>query len=230
MQNKEEFKLAFIASIPVFAGYIMLGAGFGILFVSAGFDIIWAPIIALLMYSGSMQYVAVELFSSAASYINVVMATLLVNGRHLFYGLSLLKKYEGSGKKKAYMIFALTDETYSLVCQSNIDKNLDEKKYYFFISLLNHIYWISGCTLGAVVGVLLPFSTEGVEFVLTALFVTIFVDQWLSTKNHVPAMTGVITTCLCILIFGKENFLIPSILCIMLALTLIEKVRKKNAG
>ncbi len=228
MKYREEFKLAFIATLPVLAGYLMLGAGFGVLFVSAGFDVFWAPIIALGMYSGSMQYIAVELYASAASYLNIAIATLLVNGRHLFYGLSLLKKYEGCEiKQKAYMIYALTDETYSLVCQSKIDEHHNAHKYYFYVSLLDHIYWVSGCTLGAILGTMLPFSTEGIEFVLTALFVTIFVDQWISTRNHVSAITGVLTTIVCVLVFGKDNFLIPSIIAIIMVLAIIEKIRRR---
>ncbi len=216
-------KLSFYATIPVLTGYIFLGMGFGILLGAKGYGVTWAFFMPLFMYAGAMQYVAVELLASQASLLVVALTTLLVNGRHLFYGISLLDKYKGMGKKKLYMMFALTDETYSLVCRDTGMNEKEEKIYYFYISLFNQVYWIIGCILGNIVGEILPFNTKGIDFVLTALFVIIFTEQWLTTKRREPALIGVIVTIICLMVFGAKNFLIPSMMIILLILTLMRK-------
>ena len=220
--NKEKqsrVKTAFKMTIPVLTGYICLGIGFGIVLEQKGFGILWALAMGLFIYAGSMQFVAIDLLSGGASLIATALTTLMVNARHLFYGISMIDKYKDAGKAKPYMIFALTDETYSLVVS---DKS-EDKRLYFLISLFNHIYWTVGCVLGSVIGSLLTFSTEGIDFVLTALFVTIFVEQWLTSKNHLSAIIGVASTAVCLIVFGKELFLIPSMILITVLLTLFKK-------
>ena len=212
---------AFIDTIPVLTGYLALGFGFGIMLQAAGFPVWLAPVMSITMYAGAMQYVAVGLLSSGASLLTVGLTTFLVNARHLFYGISLLDKFKGTGKRTPYLIFALTDETYSLLCRDNPAIPAEKKKtYYFCICLFDHCYWISGCTLGAVTGSLVSFNSQGIDFVLTALFITIFIEQWQSSRNHSPAITGAAVTAASLALFGKENFMIPAMLVILLMLCL----------
>lgn len=217
-------KQAFIDTIPVMTGYLVLGFGFGIVLKSNGYGIWVAFAMSLFIYAGSMQYVAVELLTSGATLIAVALTTLLVNARHLFYGISMIDKYKATGKKKPYLIFALTDETYSLVCNDKPEVPEEHRKdYYFFVSIFNQSYWIVGSVLGAVVGTLVKFNSEGIDFALTALFLTVFLEQWLSTKRHAPAIIGVVTSVVCLVIFGKDNFLIPTMLIIATLLCLYKE-------
>ncbi|MBE6643268.1 MAG: branched-chain amino acid transporter AzlC [Ruminococcaceae bacterium] len=206
-------------SIPVLTGYIFLGIGFGIIMESRGFNFLWSFAMGLFIYAGSMQYVAIDLLTGGASLISAAFTTLMVNARHLFYGVSMIDKYKNCGKTKPYMIYSLTDETYSLV----VSDKTEDKKLYFYISLFNHCYWVIGCTLGGLIGLIIPFSTEGIDFALTALFVTVFVEQWLTTKNHLSAIIGIVSTLVCLLFFGSEYFLIPSMAVITLLLTVFRK-------
>lgn len=222
-------KKVFFDTIPVLTGYLFLGIAFGILLHEAGYGPGWAALMALCIYAGSAQYLLVGLLSSGASLLSSTIAILLVNMRHLFYGISLVDTYKDAGKKKPYMIFSLTDETYSLVTQANLPAGADRTSYCFFVSLFNHCYWLAGCTLGGLVGSLLPIDFTGVSFVLTALFVTIFVEQWLSCKDHGPALVGVICTAVCLMIFGSELFLIPSMAAIAGILILLRGRRTTDA-
>jgi len=225
---KKTIRAAFVSSIPIIAGYIMLGMGFGILLSEKGYGPLWALFMSITMYAGSMQYVAVDLLASGASLINTAIMTLMVNARHIFYGISMVDKYRGAGKKKLYMVFGLTDENYSLLCEAKVPEDVDRHTYSFFVTIFDHIYWITGCVLGAVMGTVLPFEFKGVEFVLTALFVAIFTDQWLSTKDHAPALIGAISTAACLIVFGSDNFLIPAMITITLALTVLRHIRKED--
>lgn len=228
--DNSDIKRAFRASLPVFAGYIVLGIGFGILLKTKGYGLLWAALSSVFVYAGSLQYVMVNLIAAGAPLITTVLTAVMVNARHLFYGISMIDRYKGAGKKKPYLIFALTDETYSLVCSDESVRGVrDRHRYYFFLSMFNQIYWITGSVMGSVLGGLITFSTEGIDFALTALFVTIFVDQWLSTKDHRAALTGVIASVICLLIFGADNFLIPAMLCITAALTVMRsKLSREN--
>lgn len=222
-------KKAFISSIPVMAGYIVLGIGFGIVLKSAGYGLIWALAMSLFIYAGSMQYAMIGLITGGASFITVGLTTLMVNARHLFYGISMVDKYENMGVKKPYLVFALTDETYSLVCDPPKDINKEDLgKYYFLVSLFDQCYWVTGSILGSLLGEIIPFSTEGVDFALTALFITIFTDQWLNNKNHIPAIIGLVATTVCLVIFGSSNFLIPSMILIMILLFTMKKFSIKE--
>ena len=228
---KKTLKEAIIATLPVMSGYLVLGFGFGLIVKSAGFGILIATVMSLSIYAGSMQYVAIGLFTGGASLITVAITTLMVNARHLFYGISMLDKYRSVGKIKPYLIFSLTDETYSLVCDGAPAISKEEKRsYYLFVSLLNHFYWVFGSLLGAVAGTLLSFNTEGVDFALTALFLTVMLEQWLTAKNHFPAITGLLVSVASLLIFGADSFLIPAMLIIALILLLpINNENKEDA-
>ncbi|MBQ7801200.1 MAG: AzlC family ABC transporter permease [Oscillospiraceae bacterium] len=221
--KKQLIKTAFVASLPVMAGYLVLGTGFGILLQSKGYGLLWAMAMSVFIYAGSMQYLAVDLLSGGASLITAALTTLMVNARHLFYGVSMIDKYKNTGRHKPYLIFALTDETYSLNCGGAPEGVEDPGRYYFLVSLFNQCYWVIGSALGSLLGTVLPFSTEGIDFSLTALFVTVFVEQWKSSKDHVPALIGVASAVLCLLVFGMDNFLIPTMFLITLALTAYKK-------
>ena len=221
--KKSVIKKAFLKSLPVLAGYVVLGIGFGILLKKAGYGALWSFAMGTFIYAGSMQFVGVGLIDGGASIITTIITTFMVNARHLFYSISMIDKYKGSGKYKPYMIFALTDETYSLLCDGKTPEGEDPNLYRFLVSFFNHVYWISGCVLGSLLGSVLPFSTAGIEFSMTALFIASLTEQWLSNKDHIPAITGLFSTLICLLAFGKENFLIPSMLLITFVLTLLRK-------
>ena len=222
-------RAVFPDTIPVLTGYLFLGAGFGILLVESGYSVLWAAVMALLIFAGSGQYLLVGLLASGVSLASAAIATLLVNARHLFYGISMIDAYKNTGRKKTYLIFGLTDETYSLVSQVRIPDGLSRTGYCFWVTLFDHIYWVAGCVIGSVAGNFIPISFEGIEFVLTALFVTIFVEQWLSSKDHFPALVGVVCTALSLLGFGSEIFLIPAMAAIALILILRRRVGKEAA-
>ena len=226
---KQTVKNAFFKSLPVMAGYVVLGIGFGILLKRAGYGLFWSFLMSLTIYAGSMQYVAVSLLTSGASLITVALTTLMVNARHLFYGLSMIGKYQDAGKKKAYMIFSLTDETYSLLCGDDAPEQVDLHWYQFFVSLFDQSYWILGCVIGSLLGTLFTFDTAGIDFSMTALFVTVFVEQWLTTRNHWPAVIGLLASIACVAIFGSGNFLIPAMITITLLLLLIRKPEERSA-
>ncbi len=221
--KKEIVKQAFIKTIPVMAGYLVLGIGFGVLLAKIGYGPLYAILMSVTIYAGSMQYVAISLIDSATSLISVAITTLLVNGRHLFYGLSMLEKYQNI-KRKPYLIFGMTDETYSLLCQ----EESKEEDYYFYITIFNHCYWIIGCLTGNLIGTLIPFNSAGIEFSMTALFVAIVVEQWLTTKDHLPAILGFVSAIVCLILFGPEHFLIPAMLAIMVLLIVIRKGGNEN--
>ena len=208
-------------SIPVMAGYIVLGFGFGILLQNAGYGVLWALAMSLLIYAGSMQYVGVGLLSGGASVLTAAVTTVMVNARHLFYSISMIDRYKDAGRGKPYLIFALTDETYSLLCDGSVPEGADADLYRFLVSMFNQSYWVLGSVLGNLLGSVLPFSTAGIEFSMTALFVASFVEQWLTADSHIPALTGLVSTLLCLLVFGPEGFLIPAMLLITFVLTLL---------
>ena len=222
-------KKCFVDTLPVMAGYVVLGTGFGMLMQAKGYGVPWVAAMSLLIYAGSMQYLAVDLLTGGAGLITAALTTLMVNARHLFYGISMIDKYKDTGWRKPYLIFALTDETYSLNCNGAPQQVSSPKKYYFLVSLFNQCYWVAGSLLGVLVGKLLPVSTEGIDFALTALFVTVFVEQWKSTSDHIPALIGVFASLICLFLFGPDGFLIPAMVLITLLLTLYRGKKEGKA-
>ena len=194
---------------------------------SHGFGLPLVLAMSIFIYAGSMQFVAVDLISGVpASLLTVVLTTVMVNARHIFYGISMLERYKDAGKKKPYLIFALTDETYSLVCNGKADNPGNEHDYYFFVSLLNQCWWVTGSVIGSVMGELLPFKIVGIDFALTSLFVTVFCDQWVHSDSHFAAVAGVIVSVLCLLIFGADRFLIPTMILILAVISLARFVKR----
>jgi 4-azaleucine resistance transporter AzlC len=216
-------KAAFPITIPVLTGYLFLGAAYGILMNAKGYGLGWTVLMSVFVFAGSIQYVGVTLLTTAFHPLYALVLTLLVNARHLFYGISMLERYKGAGRLKPYLVFGLTDETFSLLCSTDPPEGVDRTWFQFFVTLLDHSYWVTGSALGSVIGALLTFNTKGLDFVLTALFVVIFINQWRGTKSHWPAVLGVVATGICVVLFGSTNFMIPAMIFILAILTLYRK-------
>ncbi len=222
MKKREILKIALKDSLPVMGGYLMLGTGFGILLKTAGYGLPWAFSMSLFIFAGSMQYALVPMMAEGASLLTVALSTFVINFRHIFYGLSMIDRYKGAGKKKPYLIYSLTDETYSLVSTGHEDmERKDYLSYCFMVSLMDHFYWTFGSVIGALLGRAIIFDTKGVDFVLTALFISILVQQWTESEDKRPAVLGLVITIACRVIFGAGSFLIPSMVFITAALFLI---------
>ncbi|MCL2864525.1 MAG: AzlC family ABC transporter permease [Lachnospiraceae bacterium] len=219
--RRKALRAALPLTIPVLMGYLFLGIAFGVLLSRIGYHVGWAFLMSVFIYAGAMQFVVIELLASPFGLFNALLLTLTVNARHLFYGFSLLEKFSISGKLKPYMIFSLTDETYSLLCVAESPQGVNRKWFRFFIAALNHLYWVLGSLLGNVAGTLLDFDYTGIEFAMTALFIVIFIEQWESTKKHLPALLGLGLSLLCLLLFGSENFVIFSMIAIFFSLAIL---------
>ncbi len=214
-EYKNAFRKAFPYTIPVLTGYLFIGIAFGVMYAEKGYSFLWAILMSALVYAGSGQYLAVNFFVPGFSFLQVVFLTFMVNVRHIFYGISLLDKFNKMGKKRWYMIFGLTDETYSLLCTTNIPEGVNEEKFLFAISILDHSYWVLGSAIGAIAGTLLPINSEGIDFAMTALFVVIFVEQWMERKNRIPELIGVAVAIVSLMIFGTSSFILPAMLAIV---------------
>lgn len=228
-KETETVKKAFLRSVPVMGGYIVLGIGFGILLHNAGYGVLWSAAMSLFIFAGSLQYVGVSLLAGGASVLSVFLTSFMVNARHLFYSISMLRTYRDAGKTKPYLIFALTDETYTLLCDGDCPEGTDPELYRFLVSLFDHFYWVTGSILGSLLGEVLPFSTAGIEFCMTALFIASFTEQWLNSENHIPAVTGIVCTLGSLIVFGRQHFLIPAMLMITAVLILLKgKMEEKD--
>jgi len=227
LNYNKEFKSALTISIPVMMGYLVLGFAFGLLLSSFNYDWYLAPIMSIFIYAGALQFVAIGFFNAKMGLIDIAIATLFINIRQSFYGLSLLKKFKHTGKFKKYLIFGLTDETYGLLTTVKEDKNLSKKHFYFFLVALNQSYWIIGCTLGAILGANIHFNTQGLEFSLTALFIVLCIEQYKNLKNILPFIIGSITSIISFILVPTDKMLITSIL-LSVVLLLTFQTRIKN--
>ena len=223
-------RYAFVRSLPIMAGYIVLGLGFGVLLQSKGYGAGWALVMSGLIYAGSMQYVAIDLLAGGASLISAAIMTLMVNARHLFYGISMLERYKDTGAAKPYLIFALTDETYSLLCSLKTPSDVDPDAMRFLVAILDHAYWIIGSIIGAFIGGVLPFDTTGIDFAMPSLFTVIFVEQWQAAKSHVPAFLGLGAAALSLALLGPQNFILPAMLAICVMLVALRRQLAKEAA
>ena len=223
---KETIKSAFYRSLPVMVGYLIIGFGFGMVLRDAGYSLVWALSMSLFIYAGSMQYVGISLIAAPASLLTCAVTTLMINARHLFYSISMIPRYREAGAYKPYLIFALTDETYALL-SGETGHEEDYPAFCFFVSLFNHGYWVLGTALGSLLAAALPFSTEGVSFSMTALFVSAFTEQWISGTHRLSAALGLLVTLVSRLVFGRDLFLIPAMVLITALLLLKSKFRKE---
>lgn len=227
-ERMAEFRYALPRTIPVMVGYLFLGAAYGILMKVNGYGIGWTFAVSVLVYAGSLQYLGVTMLAGMVHPLAALMMSLMLNARHLFYGISMLGKYGAVRKRKPYLIFGLTDETFSVVCHDEAPRNLNQDKVYFWITLLDQCYWVLGSVLGAIAGSFITFDTTGLDFALTALFVVIFVDQWKQKEGHVPAVIGVLASVVCLGIWGASSFIIPAMILILAILTLQYKKERKE--
>lgn len=225
---KAAFKAAFPHTLPVMAGYLFLGLAFGILLSGKGYSWGWAVLCSLIVYAGSMQFVLASLLAMAFDPFYAFFLTLMVNARHLFYGVSMLREFEGSGVKKPYLIFGLTDETFSLLCSAEPPDGIEKHRFQLAITLLDQVYWVTGTLAGGIAGGFLPFSTNGIDFVMTALFTVIVINQWKAAQNHLPALTGLGVSLLSLLLFGSSGFLPPAMLGICAVLLFIRPLCEKK--
>lgn len=230
MGTREKAKIAareaFASTIPVLTGFLFLGTAYGILMDAKGYGLVWTFLMSAVAFCGSMQFAAITLLAGVFSPVQALLLSLMVNARHLFYGISMLDRYRGMGKIKPFLIYTLCDETFSIVCSKEPSKAADGKWFYFFISLFDYLYWIAGSVIGSFLGGLVSFDTKGLDFVLTALFVVIFTEQWLESKNHFSALAGIAASAACLVLFGAEGFLIPAMILILVVLTIAGKYRE----
>lgn len=224
------FKAAFPCTIPILAGFLFLGMAYGIYMNVSGFSFVYPMIMAAVIFGGSLEFLAAQMLLSPFAPLQVLMVSLMIQARHLFYGISMLDKFKDMGWKKFYLIYGMCDETFSINCTAEIPKDCDRGWFYFFVTLLNQLYWVGGATLGGLLGNLITFDTKGLDFVMTAMFIVIFLEQWLKEKRHFSEWAGLASSAACLLIFGKDNFMIPTMICILLLLTAFRKPVGRKAG
>ena len=221
------FRVAYPKTLPIFAGFVFLGIAYGFMMNSLGFSAIYPILISLIVFAGSVEFVAASLLIGAFNPLTALFLTLTINARHLFYGLSMLGKYDGVGKKKGYMVFGLCDESFAINSTIDVPKNVDKGWVMFFVTLLNHFYWVLGASLGGVFGSFINFNIEGLEFVMTALFVVIFLEQWMKEEKHTSSLVGLGASIVCLLVFGGSHIIIPAMIAILGVLTLSRKSLEK---
>lgn len=221
-------KVAFPQTIPIFTGFWFLGMAYGIYMNASGFSFVYPLCMSLLIYGGSLEFVAVEMLLSPFAPLQTFIMALLIQARHLFYGLSMLDKFKGLGWKKYYLIFGMCDETFSINCSADIPEDIDRGWFYFWVTLLNQFYWSAAATTGGIVGSLLKIDISGISFVMTAMFVVIFLEQWLKEKEHSASLIGLTVSVLCLVVFGPDSFMVPTMVLIVGLLTLLRKPLEKK--
>lgn len=227
---KRAFTEAFPKTVPIMMGFLFLGMSYGIYMKVSGFSFVYPLCMSIVIFGGSLEFVAVTMLLGSFAPLQTFLMALMIQARHLFYGLALLEKYKGTGWKKPYLIFGMCDESFSINCSVQVPEDVDCGWFYFFVSLLNQSYWVCGATLGGILGSFISFNTEGLEFVMTAMFVVIFMEQWKKEKKHYTALIGVLASAGCLLLFGAESFLIPAMICILCFLTVFRKPIEKAGG
>ena len=220
-------KTAFPYTLPILAGFLFLGMAYGIYMNVSGFSFVYPMITSLVVYGGSLEFVTASMLLSPYAPVQVFTMALLIQARHIFYGVSMLDKFKGLGWKKYYLIFGLCDETFSITCTADIPEDVDRGWFMFFVTLLNHIYWVAGATIGGLVGSLLKFDTAGIGFVMTAMFVVIFLEQWLKEEKHHASCIGILASVVCLLIFGPDSFMLPTMAVIIALLALLRDFIEK---
>lgn len=217
---RQALKRAFPYTVPVMAGYLFIGAAFGVMFADSGYNVLWAVLMSVVVYAGSGQYLATTFFVPGISILQAVFLTLMVNIRHVFYGLSLVDRYNRFGRKRWYLIFGMTDETYSLICTTGVPDDVDEEKFLLSITLLNQLYWIVGTAIGSLTATVIAFDSTGIEFAMTALFIVMFMELWYRRSNRPAELVGMLSAVLCLALFGASNFVLPTMV-LMVAVILL---------
>lgn len=234
MNNKGIIKRSFLAAfpytVPILTGFLFLGITYGIYMNVSGFSFLYPMLMSMTVFAGSAEFVTVSILLGGFEPLQAFLMILMINARHLFYGISLLEKYRGTGWKKFYLIFGMCDESFSVNCSAEIPENADKGWFMFFVTLLNQTYWVTGATLGGIFGSFISFNTEGLDFCMTAMFVVIFLENWLKEKNHTSSVIGIILPVICLIIFGPDKFIIPSMLMIIAALTFLRRPLEKGGA
>lgn len=232
MESKKlkALKCAFPKTVPIFAGFWFLGISYGIMMRTQGFSFLYPTLMAITIFGGSLEFVAASMLLGAFAPLQTLLVSFMIQARHLFYGIAMLEKYKGTGWKKPYLIYAMCDESFSINCSAEIPPDVDKGWFMFFVSLLNQSYWVSGAMIGGLLGSLVKFDTEGLSFVMTAMFVVIFLDSFLKEKQHISSAIGIGASVLCLVIFGSESFMIPTMICIIVLLTLSRRQIGKREG
>lgn len=225
---RKSFRCAFPHTIPIFAGFLFLGMTYGIYMQVSGFSFWYPCLMSLTIFAGSVEFITVNLLLGAFNPLQALALTLMINARHLFYGISMLDRYKGTGWKKPYLIFGMCDESFSINYTADIPADVDRGWFMFFVTFLNHLYWFSGATLGSIFGSLIHLNMEGLDFVMTAMFVVIFLEQWLKEKRHESSLIGLGVSLTCLILFGADNFIIPSMIAVLAVLTLLRKPLEKD--
>ncbi len=228
--RRKALAAAFPYTIPIFAGFWFLGLAYGILMNVSGFSFWYPMLMSMTIFGGSLEFVAASMLLSSFAPLQTLIMTLMIQARHLFYGIAMLDKFKGLGWKRYYLIFGMCDETFSINYTADVPEGIDNGWFYFFVTLLNYLYWVSGATIGGLVGSFLSFDTEGLDFVMTAMFVVIFLEQWLKEKKHYTAVIGVLSSVVCLLLFGSDSFMVPTMVCILFFLTVFRKPIEKAGG
>lgn len=221
--KRKALKAAFPNTIPIFAGFWFLGLAYGIYMNVSGFSFVYPMVMSLVIFGGSLEFVAVEMLLSPFAPLQVLAMTLLIQARHLFYGISMLDRFKNMGWKKYYLIFGMCDETFSINYTAQIPEDVDCGWFMFFVTLLNHFYWFSGATIGGLIGSLIHFDTTGISFVMTAMFIVIFMDQWKKEENHISAYIGLGASVICLIFFGSGSFMVPTMIFIITLLAVFRK-------
>lgn len=221
--RRKALKAAFPCTIPIFTGFWFLGLAYGVYMKVSGFSFVYPMLMSLLIFGGSLEFVTVEMLLSPFAPLQVFLMALLIQARHLFYGISMLGKFKGTGWKKFFLIFGMCDETFSVNYTAEIPEDVDKGWFMLWVTFLNQFYWVSAATTGGLIGSLLKFDTTGISFVMTAMFVVIFLEQWLKEKNHVSSLVGIAVSVLCLIFFGEDSFMLPTMAAIVLLLTLSRK-------
>ena len=227
---RKAFLAAFPYTIPILTGFLFLGIAYGISMNVSGFSPIYPILMSMAIFAGSMEFVTVDLLLGMFHPMSALILALMVNARHLFYGISMLDKYKNVGKKRWYLIFGMCDESFSINCTTEVPAGVDRGWFYFFVTLLNQCYWVCGAAIGGICGSLISFETEGLDFVMTALLVVIFLEQWMKEKDHTSGVIGIVLTVICLVVFGNKNFIIPSMLGILGVLTLMRGRLERRIG
>lgn len=228
--KRKALKAAFPYTIPIFAGFWFLGMTYGIYMNVSGFSFVYPMVMSLIIFGGSLEFLAVSMLLGRFAPLQTLVMVLMVQARHLFYGISMLERFKGMGWKKFYLIFGMCDETFSINYTADIPQDVDKGWFMFFVTLLNQLYWFSGSTLGGILGSLIKFDTEGLDFVMTAMFVVIFLEQWLKEKKHFTAYIGLAASAVCLYFFGADSFMVPAMVCIVTGLTFMRKPIEKAGG
>lgn len=227
MDKKHLFKYAFIKSIPIMCSYLFVSMAYGIMMEESGFEWYYSLLASLTVYTGAFQFVLTTFLSAGASILTIAVTALFMNSRQTFYSLTFVDEFSGMGWKKLYMIHTMTDETYAVNCSLELP-DADKKKVMFWVAFLSRCYWMAGAVVGGVLGQVIPFSLEGIDFCMTALFVIIFIDQWEKADTHFPAFTGIIVGILCLLIFGENRFMLPALMLVSMILVIYNDVSVKR--